>query len=513
MEWQWSTGFAVMVGAAVMTLVLSLLVWHRRAGDEWACLAVALLATAVWAAAYSLELASTTPSARSTWGDLKYLGICALPPAWVLFVLTYTGDRRWRLRPAVTSLLLVEPLLVWALLANSDTHDLIRRYPAGSTVAEVGVLFWPHAAYTYLLCWGATALFVVRLMRLSPVYRRQSVILSVSAAAPFVLNLLYSAEVGPFGEYDLTPFAFLGCGIVLAWGVLRLRLVGLRPLGRNQAFMRISDVILTLDPLGRVVDANAAAALAFGQPVHRLIGRSVAALLPAAQRLLEMPLRENTVEEEIGARRYELRTSPVIGRQSRLVATLLLAQDITERKAVEQQLAYQAMHDALTGTANRTLFFERLNHALDRASRSGQSVAVLYLDLDSFKSINDQLGHAAGDEVLVEVAARLQASLRTDDTVARVGGDEFAILLEDIRAERAPRLVAAHIREALDAPIPVDDHLLLVRASIGIAQGARIAADLLVRQADERMYDQKRSRRRMIDLNADQSSRRRRHNT
>ena len=111
---------------------------------------------------------------------------------------------------------------------------------------------------------------------------------------------------------------------------------------------------------------------------------------------------------------------------------VLNCRDISERKAFEEQLTHQAFHDPVTGLANRALFAERVRHAIARTRREHQSVAVVFLDLDDFKTINDSLGHAAGDEVLAEVAKRLATSIRATDTAARFGGDEFALLLEDI---------------------------------------------------------------------------------
>jgi len=212
--------------------------------------------------------------------------------------------------------------------------------------------------------------------------------------------------------------------------------------------------------------------------------------------VLEQSSSEQPIEEQIGDRTYDLSATPLTDRRGRLLATLLVAHDITERKAVEQRLAHQALHDPLTGAANRTLFFERLTHALEHAARTGRSVAVLFLDLDLFKSVNDQFGHAAGDKVLLEVAHRLRETVRRDDTVARMGGDEFAVLLEDVVDQREPVQVAAKLRDSLGQPMTIDEHAMAVSASIGIATGLDLEPDELVRRADERMYDVKKSRAR-----------------
>ena len=115
---------------------------------------------------------------------------------------------------------------------------------------------------------------------------------------------------------------------------------------------------------------------------------------------------------------------------------MLNTRDISERKELEDQLVHEAFHDALTGLANRALFKDRVEHASSSAPRRPRRVAVLFLDLDGFKEVNDSLGHAAGDQLLVQVAERLRAACAPSDTVARLGGDEFAVLIEDVRSER-----------------------------------------------------------------------------
>ncbi len=141
-------------------------------------------------------------------------------------------------------------------------------------------------------------------------------------------------------------------------------------------------------------------------------------------------------------------------------------EQLTER---EEQLSHQAFHDPLTGLANRRLFTDRVDHALSRSRRTGERTAVLFLDLDDFKVVNDSLGHGAGDRLLVAVGSRLTGCVRPGDTVARLGGDEFGVLLEEVGTDDEPELVAGRILEALDVPFPVDGRQVFTRASIGMA--------------------------------------------
>ena len=169
---------------------------------------------------------------------------------------------------------------------------------------------------------------------------------------------------------------------------------------------------------------------------------------------------------------------------------VLNARDVTDRKELEGELRFQALHDGLTGLANRALFSDRVSHALQRRSDRPDLVAVLYIDLDDFKTINDSQGHAAGDAMLVEVANRLRQCIRTADTPARLGGDEFAVLLEEIYTQEQVEALAQRVMESLAEPFVFDGKTVPAGASIGIAiDSARAStAEVLLRNADVAMY-------------------------
>ena len=175
---------------------------------------------------------------------------------------------------------------------------------------------------------------------------------------------------------------------------------------------------------------------------------------------------------------------------------VLNSRDISERKAFEDQLSHQAFHDPVTGLANRALFADRVGHSLVGTRRSGAQVAVMFVDLDDFKTVNDSLGHQAGDTVLVEVARRLESAVRPSDTVARFGGDEFAILLDEVASTDEAAMVADRVLAGLEQPVALDGKEVYARASIGICMSdedlrAQDAEEFL-RNADLAMYMAKR---------------------
>ncbi len=181
--------------------------------------------------------------------------------------------------------------------------------------------------------------------------------------------------------------------------------------------------------------------------------------------------------------------------EGRLLSILSLAQDVTARVEAEEQLRQAAVHDALTGLPNRNSLAARLEHAIVRVNRSGDRLALLFIDLDRFKKVNDTLGHAAGDEVLRQAAARIRACVREADTVARLGGDEFVVLLEsDVRAD-TPSIIGERVRDSFNAPFQWKGTEVRCGASVGVSlypDHARDPAQLLA-SADEAMYRAKQS--------------------
>ncbi len=203
---------------------------------------------------------------------------------------------------------------------------------------------------------------------------------------------------------------------------------------------------------------------------------------------------EETVTTPTGEERYYVRRAcPVVDQEGRVVRVIGYGLDITDRKRAELRLAYLALHDGLTGLANRTLFLDRVGHALERARRAGNRVALLFVDLDRFKKVNDTLGHEAGDRLLQQAADRLRSCLREADTLARLAGDEFTILLEDVPDAQAALQVAERVRAALQRPFVVAGQELTVTASVGVALSSPepCSPEDLLRRSDAAMYQAK----------------------
>ncbi|MFP4148125.1 MAG: putative bifunctional diguanylate cyclase/phosphodiesterase [Nitriliruptoraceae bacterium] len=277
-----------------------------------------------------------------------------------------------------------------------------------------------------------------------------------------------------------------------------------------------SDLVVTIGADGAFLDISPSAASLLGWPLEEarrsapidhvhphdwhlalLELEQARASAGTAVELPDLRLRhQDGTWRWIQATAIDLSDEPAFG------GVVVIGHDITDRKAAEAALSYQAVHDPLTGLANRPLLLDRLQHALDRCDRNDHTVALLFLDLDRFKVVNDSLGHAAGDELLRAYAARLHSLVRAGDTVGRFGGDEFVVVLEDVTDEQQAVEVAERLLADLEEPVDLRGRAHRVTASAGLViAGPGDRAEVLLRDADAAMYQAKaRGRQRVVTL-------------
>jgi diguanylate cyclase (GGDEF)-like protein/PAS domain S-box-containing protein len=329
--------------------------------------------------------------------------------------------------------------------------------------------------------------------------------------------LLFVGVIEPWTE----PVSGLAVGALLVTALVvvrqllavreNVRLLAETAVRQNEARFRSlvqhsSDVIMVTRADGAMRFVSPSAARVFGYDPSELMGQEVSGLLHPEDR----PRAREFFREAAGAPgvtgpvEWRFRQSDGSWLHAELLATNLLhdhtvrgivlnTRDVSERKRLEQQLTHQAFHDPLTGLANRALFRDRVSHALALAQREGRPITVLFLDLDDFKKVNDSLGHAEGDRLLIAAAERFLSCARTADTVARLGGDEFAILIEHVAGNDGRAGLLDRLTAAMAHPFTLSGNQVQVSASIGVAAttGGETADDLL-RNADVAMYAAKR---------------------
>ena len=284
----------------------------------------------------------------------------------------------------------------------------------------------------------------------------------------------------------------------------------------------VGDGILTIDEEGAIRSVNAATCRIFGYETIELIGNSLTILMPSESRhahtqgmsqylqgrpahLVGKPYVEvNGLKKDGTEFPLELTINQVVFSDKRIFVGVM--RDITDRKAMQHKLTTLAQYDILTGLPNRALFMDRLITATKRTERSGMAIALMFLDLDGFKNINDTLGHQGGDELLVQLSQRLSAMVRKTDTVARLAGDEFTILLEGFTQPKEEAIAVANkIINSMQSPFTIFGHDVVVTVSLGLViheyiPGTQINVADFLHSADEQMYAAKRAGKNRLSI-------------
>ena len=265
------------------------------------------------------------------------------------------------------------------------------------------------------------------------------------------------------------------------------------------------DTIIAVGLDGTVQTWNRGAEAHYGYTAGEMLGGSSTALIPPDRtdelpELLARLVAGERVEHYDTVRQRKdgslvdmsVATSPIVDRSGRIIGVSTIARDITERKRVERLVEHRSLHDPLTDLPNRILLYDRIEGALARVRRTGAYVAVLFMDLDNFKQVNDQHGHLIGDLVLRKLGPRLQTVMRHEDTLARLGGDEFVIVCAGVSDPAAATAIARRIDRALVAPFDISGTAIAVSASIGVTIGGTDdTVDDLLGCADKAMYSAK----------------------
>lgn len=271
----------------------------------------------------------------------------------------------------------------------------------------------------------------------------------------------------------------------------------------------VGDGIITIDHQGIIESVNNAACDIFAYGKNELEGKNLSVLIPADMSVAPergfAKVAEGELPRFLGMRNVQVNGLKKSGQEFPLEMTINtvplsrrklfvgVMRDITLRKESEERLSRLAQYDVLTGLPNRALFMDRLSAAMVRARRSGGSIVLMFIDLDGFKGVNDAFGHQGGDELLIQVAERLSSVVRKSDTVARLAGDEFTVILENLaHPDEDARLIAEKIVNAIRAPFPIGGRSATVTASVGLsihdAHEGDIEVSEFLQQADERMY-------------------------
>jgi diguanylate cyclase (GGDEF)-like protein len=495
MQWFLSLYIIVNLLAAVICTTIAILVPQRTAQADWGFRLFTLM-TALWCAASGLFFLNRSLNDFWVWTGIQLLPYTTIPVLWFYFVVQFTGDRAPSpkilfLVPCATLVVYWNPQwssLMWKITTENWMFGiLIAHFERGSWFKLI------HTPYSYLLivlgnCYLLRALWQNRRKQNQPL-----LLLILCGFIPLILNVLtLSPLYDPFRFFDLTPIGLSISSVFFCWGLSHYQLLQRSPLAYQQIFASLKAAILVVDLKYKLIEFNDAAEMLLGCTKNS-IGTSAKNLITFLKASDWDQFIIEGQKEVIALERYFQLEQLPIHRGQKLLGYILNISDITKSRQLQEQVLQGALlYDALTGLPNRTLFADRLDQAIKYCNRDPDaSFAIAFLDIDRFKVINDSLGHAIGDQVLIEVAQRLQSCLRSEDTIARFGGDEFAILTTNAYLKDIEPL-CDRLQRKLQVPITLDAHVIETRASIGIAFGsAQVNPDQLIRNADIAMYQAK----------------------
>ncbi len=506
--WAIPSLFGVILVASVFTHV-----WPQRSEPGATAFLWMSGASAWWLVCQFIGLFLSSLDAKLLLAQLQYVGISAVPVAWLAYAMTYTGRGR-QLRSWIMALIYGVSATTILLAFTNSSHGLIwsdvslvQANGYSGLSLNHGAWFQVHVGMTYALIAVATGALGLHIAQ-SPRHWFRLIFVIGAPVALAIPSVIYLTPLQPQVWVDLTPTGLAVANGLLGWGLMRKGLLDFAPVARTTVVEEMRDCVIVVDRSGRIVDVNRAAAQLLGVRVHGPV--------PIDLGTAWISNRGRGPGEEPEPARIELRTTDnrdlkfemsvaALGPQEGRGRSVLVLRDITERMRIEDELREtttklekangelerRANTDGLTGLANRRHFLDVLEREIERADRYGRPLALIMLDLDHFKRVNDNYGHAAGDSVLKAAAAALNRVSRDTDLPARLGGEELALLLPETHVEGASQM-AERLRTLIAAERHLSPHGtdFSVTSSFGVAAhmaGDGEAVDLMQR-SDEALY-------------------------
>lgn len=485
------------IGIIISLFVFIYVLQSKVKGSKF--FAISCLLSILWMYAELVKRVNQDVQIQLKADNLRLFAVILLPAFLFLFFYEHFGKKLDRKKSFA---LFIVPLISIIVLFTNDYHKLFFREAylnsQGYLTFEYGLYYWfVHVLYSYSLITATLVLSFLQLKKAPEKERKQIKILFISTCIPFAANVLAVFKV--LGEVYLTAFALPIFFTIVAFAIFRYNFLKTNPIIYEKVLNSISDGVIIVDSDNKIVDINLTAAGIFGKTTKELVGSNLeTAFSEIAQSFQEFKNAEDFNDEiqvnSKGERHFfSIKASAIKDKDETLEGRVFIIRDITEAKKYEFFLRNLAFQDALTHIANRRKFQQDFDLLIERSRVLKKSFAVIYFDIDDFKNINDSFGHNFGDELLKLIATRVASVLRGPDTVARIGGDEFAVLLHECSEDGAKKIVY-RIRESIQKqPFVISKEALQISISAGIAVYPKDGLSMreLLEVADSRMYEEK----------------------
>jgi diguanylate cyclase (GGDEF)-like protein/PAS domain S-box-containing protein len=493
---------SMLVGAAIAVLGAYVFI-REHASRIGVIFWIFTLSISIWLSAFAAVYASLHEPQALFWMKVAQMGVTFIPVTMLAlsFTVVQRADEfRWFIRTSVAvSTLFCLGVIFTDLHIRGVYHYFWGYYPR---FGPLGVFF---IAYFFGIMIYVLRLYWLEYRGSSNERRRKRLKgLLLAFSLGYLASTDFLAAFGvplyPFGFVPLTTFLF-----ITAYVIVRYRLIDITPeLAAHQVLETMKGGVIVVDLEGKIRVVNRAALIMFGCQKSEILDRDLSSIIDLPHHLKDQHrLRKGTIldyemdwDDKNGRRiAISVSASPILERDGSPVGIVYVAHDITEQKKTAQRLEQLALYDTLTSLPNRVLFFDRMNQLLALAKRNQYVLALLYMDLDQFKVINDTFGHEVGDLLLQEAANRMTSCTRKADTVARMGGDEFIGICGRIAAAGDATVVARKIIRALTEPFIIKGNECSIGVSIGISLYPMDGDDVetLVKKADQAMYRVKES--------------------
>lgn len=496
MGWTQNPIVAIHVANAMVGLFVLLLCWHRRTLPGAYRIMGLMGALLVWVVGAATGASVGDHESKVLWASVEFIGMTITPLAYLVLAMEFNGGTftlTWR----SVLLFLSPPVFFWLLVFTNASHQLIWE---ALPIVRGRVQFVHGPVYPVVLAYNVILFLLASVRMLHAVfnfprhYWHLASTLVAALIAPLLGVLIHALGLIDSG-FDPTPVCLAFTGATLATALLNTRLLDIAPVAREVLVDKMREGILVFDALNRLVDFNHAAEqimeqdLSIGDKPSRWMGpwhELSTQLQPGKGETLELgPLPDGGW--------VEVRVSALTGVAERSQGHLAVIYDIGLRKRMETRLLEMASRDALTGLYNRHYFSEMLTRELSRCRRDGQQLAVILMDIDHFKAVNDTYGHAGGDFVLQSLADLILASSRTEDCACRWGGEEFVVALPGCSLEAAQEKAEEWRNAFCQKPIDWTGQPIRTSISLGLAMYPEHGSDedTLLKASDAALYQSK----------------------
>ena len=479
---------------------------HRKAKGALSFSIYCLMIT-IWSFTYTFSILSLTPEEKFFWIIMRNIGLFGFPVAWLLFSLEYTGRKRW-INKRYILLACVLPVLSLIVSATNDYHGL---YYSSAVYERTGIFmnmdvtfgvwFWIQSFVSYLYVVVGFALIILTYLHASKLYRRQAVTIIAGVAFPLLLNILYVFLLEDVAPIDITPVGFCVSVILVSYGLFYGRTFDLIPIAHHVLVESMQDSLVVLDANQRIVDVNPAAEHLFDLPQRKMIGSDVRKIFSQYPDLKES-FAQSRRDVRIDDRHFDMRVTRVFNDNESSIGKMILFRDISEEIKMLDEITRLATIDSLTSVNNRRSFFELAKKEFSRKSRDRYPLAMIMMDVDHFKQINDQYGHGAGDQLLSKVAKLLMENVRQYDIVGRYGGEEFLILMPSADQNCAQNIAERVCEKIKKSQLVYDKNEIHITVSMGVAcvdsNDEEIDLDKLIMRADKALYAAKKDGRNQV---------------